>query len=64
MGDAYNDIYGASFLIDDNKYFKNNDFIFNQVWDTSNTWVFNSNINNGLPTLKNNQHFDSAPIIP
>jgi len=63
MGDAYNDVYGASFLIDDNKYFKSNDFIFNQVWDIGNTWLFNSNINNGLPTLKNNQHFDSAPII-
>jgi hypothetical protein len=62
-GNAYNDVYGASFLIDDNKYFKSNDFIFNQVWDIGNTWLFNSNINNGLPTLKNNEHIDSAPFI-
>jgi hypothetical protein len=64
MGDADNDIYGATYLIDDNKYFKNSDFIFNRVWDIGETWVFNSNINNGLPTLKNNQHFDSAPLVP
>jgi hypothetical protein len=61
MGDAYNDIYGASFLIDDNKYFKNNDFIFNRVWDIANTWVFADNVNNGLPTLKFNVHVDSPP---
>jgi hypothetical protein len=61
MGDAYNDIYGASFLIDDNKYFKNNDFIFNGVWDIANTWVFADNVNNGLPTLKFNVHVDSPP---
>lgn len=54
-----NSQYGSQFVPSIN-FFKTNSFIFNNVWGINTTWVFNSSINNGLPTLKNNLHLSSS----
>jgi len=51
--------YGSQFVPNLN-FFKENSFIFNNVWAVNSTWVFNNSINNGLPTLKNNIHLNSS----
>jgi hypothetical protein len=52
----FDDLYGSLPIFED-KYFKKNDFMFKNNWDFTNTWKFDNTLNNGLPTLINNQHF-------
>ena len=52
----FDDLFGSLPIFED-KYFKKNDFIFKNNWDFTNTWKFDNSLNDGLPTLINNQHF-------
>jgi hypothetical protein len=52
----FDDLFGSLPIFED-KYFKKNDFIFKNNWDFTNTWKFDDSLNDGLPTLINNQHF-------
>jgi hypothetical protein len=54
----FDDLFGSLPIFED-KYFKKNDFIFKNNWDFTNTWKFDNTLNNGLPTLINNQHFQA-----
>jgi hypothetical protein len=51
----FDDMFG-SLPIFDEKYFKENNFIFKNNWDLTNTWEFDDSLNDGLPTLINNPH--------
>jgi hypothetical protein len=52
----FDDLFGSLPIFED-KYFKKNDFIYKNNWDFTNTWKFDNSLNDGLPTLINNQHF-------
>ena len=54
----FDDLFGSLPIFED-KHFKKNDFIFKNNWDFTNTWKFDNTLNNGLPTLINNQHFQA-----